>query len=182
MHVSGRGFFALSPPMGYKNLMCEAQRPRRRWFSYHPPCPTDLPTGGPATSNEGMGGRKARRRREKGTEVPNAAHARPSTHRQCPPTRETFRYRDARTVTRCHRTLVPVHGWPGTPEISKANDEDAPRAARARPPRTRPACVLSSVVARARDVYMSIEGGVDTDSHLLSPLPATASPTERHLV
>ena len=30
LHVSGRGFFALSPPMGYKNLMCEAQRLRRR--------------------------------------------------------------------------------------------------------------------------------------------------------
>ena len=36
--------------MGYKNLMCEAQRLRRRsrslvnlWFSYHPPCPTELP-------------------------------------------------------------------------------------------------------------------------------------------
>ena len=30
LHVSGRGFFALSPPIGYKNLMCEAQRLRRR--------------------------------------------------------------------------------------------------------------------------------------------------------
>ena len=28
--------------MGYTNLMCEAQRPGRRWFSYHPPCLTDL--------------------------------------------------------------------------------------------------------------------------------------------
>ena len=48
LHVSGRGFFALSPrpPMGYKNLMCVKLRRlgdvRVRWFSYHPPCLTDL--------------------------------------------------------------------------------------------------------------------------------------------
>ena len=52
LHVSGRGFFALSPPMGYKNLMCEAQRLRRRSRSLvflpppvSTPCPTELPLG-----------------------------------------------------------------------------------------------------------------------------------------
>ena len=41
--VSGRGFFALSPPMGYKNLMCEAQRLRRRSSSlvFRPPPVSD---------------------------------------------------------------------------------------------------------------------------------------------
>ena len=59
LHVSGRGFFALSPPMGYKNLMCEAQRLRRRSFSYHPPCPTNLPWFGlnPCGSLENVGQR-----------------------------------------------------------------------------------------------------------------------------
>ena len=46
LHVSGRGFFALSPPMGYKNLMCEAQRLRRRSRSlvFLPPPVSDRAT------------------------------------------------------------------------------------------------------------------------------------------
>ena len=30
LHVSGRSVCARSPPMGYKNLTCEGQRPRQR--------------------------------------------------------------------------------------------------------------------------------------------------------
>ena len=49
LHVSGRGFFALSPPMGYKNLMCEAQRLRRRSRSlvFLPPPVSDRPSDTP---------------------------------------------------------------------------------------------------------------------------------------
>ena len=46
LHVSGRSFCASSPPMGYKNLMCEVQRLRRRSRSlvFLPPPVSDRPS------------------------------------------------------------------------------------------------------------------------------------------